>query len=95
MDSIYKIITQFNEEQDTFIFERIKPFCEEVVQIKIDKRDLIHALLNAKLEKIQVVEGHDICPSCHLDITDSVKGMSECYCKRCGQHITRRWDSET
>lgn len=95
MEFIQKMITQFNEEQDAFIFETIRPFCEKVVQTKVEKRVLEHALLNSLPKHISVVQGHDICPTCHLDITDSVKGMPECYCKRCGQHILRRWEIET
>lgn len=94
VELVYNITTKASEDYENFIFETIKPFCEEVMQQKISKQDLIYALSNAKPKPIQIVEGHDICPSCHLDITDSVRGMFECYCKRCGQHITRRWNDE-
>lgn len=86
---VYKIITSVVEDYDNFIFETIKPFCENVTQMKIEKRDLENALLKSKPRKITVVYGKDICPSCHLDITNSVQGIKECYCKKCGQHIIR------
>lgn len=90
-DIVYDITTKVKEDYDDFVFETIRPFCEDVVQMKIEKYQLKQALLKAQPRKITVVCGKDICPSCHLDITNSVKGMLECYCKRCGQHILRRW----
>lgn len=90
-DFVYNITTRVTEYTDKFIFETIRPFCEEIVQMKIEKHQLEQALLKAQPRKITVVWGRDICPSCNLDITDLVKGMPECYCKRCGQHILRRF----
>lgn len=46
MDSmIYKISTEVQETVDEFIFTTIQPFCEDVVQRKISKQELISALL--------------------------------------------------
>ena len=46
MDSItYKITTEVQETTDEFIFTTIQPFCEDVVQRKISKQELINALL--------------------------------------------------
>lgn len=46
MDSlVYKITTEAQETMDDFIFTTIRPFCEDVIQRKISKRELISALL--------------------------------------------------
>ena len=46
MDSmLYKITTEAEEAVDEFIFTTIQPFCEEVMQRKISKQELISALL--------------------------------------------------
>lgn len=46
MDSmLYKITTEAQETMDDFIFTTIQPFCEDVVQRKISKQELISALL--------------------------------------------------
>lgn len=92
---IEELVIKVNEDYDNFVFETIRPYCESIIRVKIEKRELAQALLKAQPKHISVVQGHDICPSCHLDITNSVKGMPECYCKRCGQHIIRRWNNET
>lgn len=41
----YKIVTEVQETTEEFIFTTIHPFCEEVVQRKISKQELINALL--------------------------------------------------
>lgn len=43
--SINQIITEVKEDTDNFIFETIKPWCEERIQRKICKADLEQALL--------------------------------------------------
>lgn len=46
MDSMmYKITTEVQETMEDFIFTTIQPFCEDVVQRKISKQELITALL--------------------------------------------------
>ncbi len=46
MDSImYEITTKVQETTEDFIFTTIQPFCEDVVQRKISKQELITALL--------------------------------------------------
>ena len=46
MDSMmYKITTEAQETMEDFIFTTIQPFCEDVVQRKISKQELIKALL--------------------------------------------------
>ena len=46
MDSMmYKITTEVQETMEDFIFTTIQPFCEDVIQRKISKQELISALL--------------------------------------------------
>jgi hypothetical protein len=90
-DSIMKMTTTAKEDYDKFVFETIKPYCEEVTKMKIDKKILSNAVIKDKAQHIRVINGHDICPNCNLDITNKVKGMKDCYCVRCGQHIVRSW----
>ena len=46
MDSMmYKISTEVQETVEEFIFTTIQPFCEDVVQRKISKQELVNALL--------------------------------------------------
>ena len=46
MDSmLYEITTEVQETAEEFIFTTIQPFCEDVVQRKISKQELISALL--------------------------------------------------
>ena len=42
---IYKITTEAQETMEDFIFTTIQPFCEDVIQRKISKQELISALL--------------------------------------------------
>ena len=44
-DMMKKIATQVEETQEEFIFETVKPYCENIVQMKISKKDLTEALL--------------------------------------------------
>lgn len=46
MDSmLYEITTKVQETTEDFIFTTIQPFCEDVVQRKISKQELVNALL--------------------------------------------------
>lgn len=46
MDStMHKITTKAQETLEDFIFTTIQPFCEDVIQRKISKQELISALL--------------------------------------------------
>ena len=46
MDSmLYEITTKVQETTEDFIFTTIQPFCEDVVQRKISKQELVTALL--------------------------------------------------
>lgn len=43
--SLYEIETRVQEDSENFIFETISPFCEQVLQRKISKKELEQALL--------------------------------------------------
>lgn len=44
-DLIYEIRMRCEEDEESFIFERIQPFCESVIQMKISKDELQDALI--------------------------------------------------
>lgn len=43
-DLIYKIVMEAMETEEDFIFKIIQPFCEQVIERKISKKELIDAL---------------------------------------------------
>lgn len=53
-DMMYKIATQFRESQENFIFETIKPWCEETTQFKISKQELVRALTFYRMKDAMV-----------------------------------------
>lgn len=44
-DTMLEISQRVLEDEENFIFEVIKPYCEEIVQRKISKQELKDALL--------------------------------------------------
>jgi hypothetical protein len=44
-DTMLEISQRVLEDEENFIFEAIKPYCEEIVQRKISKQELKDALL--------------------------------------------------
>ena len=44
MDITYKIRRQVREDEDNFIFETILPYCSDIAQQKISKKDLNEAI---------------------------------------------------
>lgn len=43
-EQIIQAVTKASEDYENFIFETIKPYCEEKTQMKISKRELVQAL---------------------------------------------------
>ena len=96
---VNEIIMQVEENEEEFIFETIRPYCENILQIKIDKEKLKQILLNS-MQKPQPKTGK------WLDKTMKIKnghglaygryGCSECkkkvehkstYCPNCGAYM--------
>ena len=44
-DAYYEITRKVAEDQENFMFYTVQPFCEDVVQHKVSKKDLVNALL--------------------------------------------------
>ena len=44
-DLVYEIQMRCLEDEESFIFEKIQPFCENVIQMKISKEELQSALI--------------------------------------------------
>ncbi len=51
MDEMNKIIVEATEKMDAFYFKTLQPFCEDVLETKINKDDLKYALFLWKKEK--------------------------------------------
>ena len=45
--TVEEIVMQAKENQEEFIFETIRPYCEKVLQMKINKEELKQILLNS------------------------------------------------
>ena len=48
---VEEILLKAQETQEEFIFETIRPYCENVLQMKINKEELKHILLNGSQVK--------------------------------------------
>ena len=94
MDSITsfveKMVETVNETHEEFIFQTIKPYCENIAEMRIEKQFLKKALLNYKERDILFRGGFEICPTCFAVLPkEKTIGKFEVYCMDCGQHITR------
>ena len=88
---VAKFIQQFSEDEENFIFTTIEPFCEEVYERKINKRELAEAITNYR-------EGYAIydytrnkwqCCKCFRNL-NNLDGLKIFYCKYCGKKQRRR-----
>lgn len=55
--TVEEIVMQAKENQEEFIFETIRPYCENVLQMKINKEELKQILLNS-------VQKQQSCEAC-------------------------------
>lgn len=87
---IKEIAMRVTENNDNFMFETIRPYCEEVTQRVIDKKTLVRALTK---DLGKTVKHMGRCPNCesewHLS-PQYVRGLDEIYCYRCGMKIILR-----
>lgn len=61
---VEEIAMKAKENQEEFIFESIYPYCEDVLQIKVNKEELKQILLNG-MQKQQPCEEEDLnCTEC-------------------------------
>ena len=44
-NTIYKIVTEYQEKEEEFIFTTIQPFCSDILKRHISKEELKNALL--------------------------------------------------
>lgn len=87
---VESITTKVTEDYDNFVFETIRPYCEEVTQQVIDKKTLSQALIKHFGQDVRKMGK---CPNCngywHL-YPQYVRGLDEIYCYRCGMKIILR-----
>ena len=78
-----QIVTEAEETIDAFIFKTILPFCQEVTQRAISKKDLEQALIHYfPKERIKTKSGCFTCPTCYTYITSK-----QAACDHCGQRL--------
>lgn len=83
-DYVYTITTKVTEDYDNFVFETIRPFCEEVQQQVIDKKTLSSALINYK--GISLVRNQKYsCGRCGFTFPDYVPN----FCPKCGIKVNK------
>lgn len=91
-----RINTKVMEDTEMFLFRTVQPFCETVVDRKIEKKDLEQAMIKHFAKPVTYTENPmtkmpvSSCPSCfeHVDMFaygDSNRVQE--YCPYCGQHI--------
>lgn len=77
---VEKISEKVTETREEFIFETIRPYCENVVQMKISKRDLEQALLkyygknNLGVDTVSRADARSLI--CNTDLKYHLSGMS-------------------
>ena len=92
---IDKIVQSVQETEDDFIFETVRPFCEDIIHAKISKQDLARAVINYHGSRITIYDSKEICPACRAVLDSPLyKGSNVCYCYRCGRKILRNWNRE-
>lgn len=89
---VEEISMQAKETQEEFIFETIQPYCENILQMKINKGELKRILLNG-IQKTNTGHWIDImvgdmpaqaCDRCNTFYPLSYTGGGHRYCPNCG-----------
>lgn len=86
-EQIHKAQISRMETFDNFVFQTISPFCEEILELKINKRELEQALLKAQARKprFNLFTEMYYCPLCSGIVGSTL--FTDNYCPRCGQKI--------
>lgn len=87
-DYIEKIIREVRETEDEFIFSAISPYINEITDMRISKHELKRLIPLVRPKPMEIVDGYDYCPTC-ARLLRLYEGLTDCYCKFCGQHIKR------
>ena len=69
---VEKIVQTVHETEDEFIFETVRPFCEDVIQSKISKQDLARAVVNYHGSRITIYDDKEVCPDCRVVLDSSL-----------------------
>jgi len=84
-DSIVQFVTKAYETQDAFIFETIRPFCEDKTHMTITKDELIRAL--TLLREQEPVEPDQILTNPVCGVCDEPLDVTDNYCRHCGRKV--------
>ena len=89
-DIVGRFAMQCIEQEDQFIFEQIKPYCEKITQMTIEKRELETSLMKSKPQMVIVAPDDDNfpdhfeCPRCSIRMN---LFSHPNYCSNCGQAL--------
>ncbi len=92
-----RLMVKAQEEADEFIFQTIRPFCEDATQFFVSKNDLKAALImyygNQKPEEPIHSDYGDSCPKCGNSIIryPPPDGIESSFCPFCGKAV--KWDA--
>lgn len=87
---INSIVEQVRETEEEFIFETIRPYCEDIIERTIDKKFLSVAVVNQAGTNCRSRN----CPRCNQLIytpLEKVKGRDFIYCWHCGIKLNRHF----
>ena len=76
------------EERDAFILEFINPYCEQELGRRIEKQELIRALLNNTPKPVQKFKGVTSFADCPTCFNTLVRDVHPSACGYCGQRVT-------
>ena len=86
---VEEMVIEFKETEEEFIFTHLQPYCENVLEMKIDKKELRQILLRGTKQKkgkwIHYPQGSGIvvCNQCKGIQRDCRVGYTN-FCNKCG-----------
>lgn len=90
---VESITTKVTEDYNNFVFETIRPYCEEVTQQIVDKKTLSQALTKHFGMDARYNYNKLKCPNCNIVQPihyQHYRGLCETYCYICGMKIVLR-----
>ena len=94
-DSVVQFVTKAYETQDAFIFETIRPFCEDKTHMTITKDKLIRALtLLREQEPVEPIKKPGIVEPYKCGACGAVLGWEsekQKFCPKCGREV--KWNA--
>lgn len=86
--TIYKIITEYQEREEDFIFNTILPFTQEVLERKINKEELKKIIIQGTRKGKWIIHPESKsreCSYCRVWLNEFMPRNS--YCPNCGANM--------